>query len=91
MHWAPQADILCLPLSRFDAIGRVESLDRDLPAVLERLFGRHQLEAGQRRGTTTNAARRLQEAYGAEETAIIARLYRRDFELFGYEPTLPRP
>ncbi|MFO8236869.1 MAG: sulfotransferase family protein [Prochlorococcaceae cyanobacterium] len=91
MHWAPQSEILCLPLSRFDLIGRVETLEHDLPEVLERLFGKWNAAPSQRRGTTTNAADQLQEAYGAEQRQIIARLYRRDFELFGYESTLPRP
>jgi hypothetical protein len=91
MHWAPQADILCLPLSRFDFIGRVESLERDLSEVLGRLFGLRAVAASQRRGTTTNATDRLAEAYGPEQRQIIARLYRRDFELFGYDPRLPGP
>ncbi|MGL6133540.1 MAG: sulfotransferase family protein [Prochlorococcaceae cyanobacterium] len=91
MHWAPQVEILCLPLSRFDFIGRVESLDRDLPQMLERLFGEQNLAPSERRGTTTNAGHQLQEAYGPEQLQIIGRLYSRDFELFGYEPTLPQP
>lgn len=91
MHWAPQADILCLPLNRFDYIGRVEALDHDLPEVLRRLFGHQAMAPSQRRGTTTNAALQLQDAYGPEQRRIIARLYRNDFELFGYDPTLPSP
>lgn len=91
MHWAPQADILCLPLGRFDFIGRVETLDRDLPKVLKRLFGARAEMPSQRRGTTTNATLQLQQIYGPEERRIIARLYRSDFELFGYAPTLAGP
>lgn len=91
MHWAPQADILFFPLDRFDFIGRVESLDHDLPYVLRELFGSDTIVPTSRRGTTTNANLRLQEVYGPEEQQIIARLYRRDFEIFGYSPELASP
>lgn len=86
MHWAPQADILCLPLERFDFIGRVESLDRDLPLVLQHLFGVAAALPGRRAGTPTHADQHLKEAYGAEQQQTIAELYRLDFELFGYDP-----
>lgn len=89
MHWAPQRDILCLPIDRFDFVGRVESLDRDLSQVLRRLFGPDARMPDRRRGTTTNASHRLQEAYGPEQRERIGRLYSGDFELFGYDRALP--
>lgn len=88
MHWAPQAEILCLPPDHLDFIGRVEYLERDLGQVLDRLFGRLAQMPSERRGTTTHAGRQLQEAYGPEQKRIMAELSHRDFVLFGYDPGL---
>ena len=38
-HWAPQATILPAQGRDFDFIGRVETLDTDLPRVMEQIFG----------------------------------------------------
>jgi hypothetical protein len=84
MHWAPQAAILCLPLERFDFIGRVETLDRDLGHILQHLYGVEPGGPAVRAGTNTGASSRLDEAYGPEERQIVNRLYTDDFERFGY-------
>jgi len=88
MHWAPQADILCLPLERFDFIGRVESLDRDLGHILQHLYSVEPGSPAVQAGTSTGASARLDEAYGREERQIVNRLYGRDFDLFGYDRRL---
>ena len=85
MHWAPQVEILCLPLERFDFIGRVEQLDRDLAQVLQHLYGVTASRPTPRAGTHTRASERLKEAYGPEERAIVNRLYAADFEQLGYD------
>ena len=89
MHWAPQVEILCLPLECFDFTGRIESIDRDLNQVLQRVFkvqlknplpqtGRHLTQANQK----------LKEAYGMEERQIVNRLYATDFLKLGYPQDL---
>jgi hypothetical protein len=88
MHWAPQADILCLPLERFDFIGRVETLEEDLAHILQHLYGPEAGGPAVRAGTTTGASARLDEAYGPEERQIVNRLYGRDFDQFGYDRRL---
>jgi len=85
MHWAPQVEILSLPLERFDFIGRVEHLNRDLAVVLERLFHVQTAVPAPHAGTHTHASERVNDAYGAEETAIVNRLYAADFERLGYD------
>jgi len=85
MHWAPQVEILCLPLERFDFIGRVEQLDRDLAVVLQRLFGVESAGPAPRAGTHTRASEQVADAYGPEERAIVNRLYAADFERLGYD------
>jgi hypothetical protein len=88
MHWAPQAEILCLPLERFDFIGKVETLDRDLAQILQHLYGVEPGSPAVRAGTNTGASSRLDEAYGHEERQIVKRLYAPDFDLFGYDRRL---
>ncbi len=88
MHWAPQAEILCLPLERFDFIGRVETLEHDLGHILQHLFGVAPGAPAPRAGTSTQASERLEESYGPEERRIVNRLYARDFEQFGYDRRL---
>lgn len=82
-HWAPQADLLLLPPDSFDLIGRVETLDRDLATVVSRVFGATHVE-GRRAGPVTDAKDRVASDYTDEARAIVGRLYRRDFDLFGY-------
>lgn len=88
-HWAPQASLLLLPVTEYDFIGRVESLERDLAAVLATLQGR----PGDRPprsalGNWTGAGGRLAQYYDDDSLAIVRRLYARDFEAFGYEPAI---
>ncbi|MEB3361304.1 MAG: sulfotransferase family protein [Synechococcaceae cyanobacterium] len=85
MHWAPQVAILCLPLERFDFIGRVEHLNRDLAVVLERLFRVQAAGPAPHAGTHTRASQQVDDAYGPEERAIVNRLYASDFERLGYD------
>ena len=37
-HWAPQSDMLLLPIGGFDFVGRLETLEPDLGFVIERIF-----------------------------------------------------
>jgi len=87
MHWAPQHGILHLPLARYDMIGRVERLDRDLPAILARAFGTPVAEVGRYDDRPrTDASRKIDTMLTPEARAILARLYAEDFATFGYDP-----
>jgi hypothetical protein len=83
LHWMRQTRILSV-LDRIDFIGRVESIDADLATILERI-GATAAAPIQRDGpAATRAAERLAEHYDAETREIVARVYRADFEAFGY-------
>lgn len=84
MHWAPQTEILLLPLERFDFVGRVEQIDTDLPEVMGRIFGAEAVKDMVFAGTRTDASHRLDEAYGDEESEIVTRLFACDFAELGY-------
>lgn len=84
-HWAPQADLMLLPLDQFDLIGKVETMEADLATLSRNLWG---VEPGQvgRVGTVTSATERLASDYTDEARSIVRRLYSRDFEVFDYDP-----
>ncbi|MEX5729259.1 hypothetical protein Ga0609869_002612 [Rhodovulum iodosum] len=90
-HWAPQTDILLLPVAAFDFIGRTERLEEDLAEVLTRIFGPTDARAIESRGRRTGASDRVAQAYTPEALDIVNRLYARDFRELDYpvRQTLP--
>lgn len=92
-HWWPQADLLFQPADRFGFIGHLERMVEDMgrvmsdlgrdPACAEVLGRPHRLEEGRRQ---TGTAEREAAFYTARGREIVARLYARDFALFGYTP-----
>lgn len=81
-HWAPQDELIPLAPQRLGFIGRVESIEADLPLVLGRIFGTREYAVPQSPFRTTSADARLAAFYGPKETAQVRRLYARDFALF---------
>ena len=76
-------EILCLPLQRFDFIGRVQQLDLDLAQVLQHLCGVTASGPTPRARTHARASERVNEAYGPEEPVIVNRLHAADFGQLG--------
>ncbi len=95
-HWAPQVDLIPSPLERLAYIAPTEELDRALPQLLRTLYPdrtprveryeHKQTGSGRDTRTTSRAVERLAELYDGEALERVARLYRRDFEAFGYDP-----
>lgn len=83
-HWAPQTQLLLLPVAKFDFIGRVESLDADLTQVMQRIFGDEGPVAVPRRGPASSSRSLSATAFTPEVTAILDRVYAEDFEVLGY-------
>ncbi|WP_126977855.1 sulfotransferase family protein [Frigidibacter oleivorans] len=86
IHWAPQSDVLLLPVDRFDFIGRFETLEADLQTALHRGFGADTVLDLRPAGPSTGASAKRAQHYDAETRAMVARLYARDFSIFGYDP-----
>lgn len=83
-HWAPQSELLLIPLYHFDFIGRVESLVRDMQVIGERL-GFQTVDENERAGpNATDAEKLIAEHLDDRSRAIINRLYAADFGEFGY-------
>lgn len=85
-HWAPQSDIMLLPVETFDFIGRFENLNADLGHIVRTIFGDQidfRIETSNI-SKPTNAQEKVPEFYGPAETKIVTRLFERDFQTFGY-------
>lgn len=86
-HFQPQWLILDLHKSvTYDYIGRFESLESDLQALLrhigdEKYNGSNRVS---RRPHATHAGDKLRQYYGEEEQALVAHIYDDDFKYFGY-------
>lgn len=83
IHWAPQVDILLLPIADFDMIGRFENLQGDLEVALTRIFGDGAAPV-MRSGPRADASSALARHYDQTLLAQVGRLYARDMSAFGY-------
>jgi hypothetical protein len=86
-HFCPQWYLLQLNHSiKFDFIGRFESLESDLQALL-RYIGDDKVNGSNmisHRSHATYAGEKLRQYYGDEEQALVAEIYEDDFKYFGY-------
>ncbi|SFQ99823.1 Sulfotransferase family protein [Poseidonocella sedimentorum] len=89
-HWAPQTQVLPMPLDALDFLGRMERLDEDIAVVHNRIFGESPASLQRRGPKPTGSSNRLAEHYTEDALAIVRRLYAADFEKLGYPLQLPR-
>jgi hypothetical protein len=84
-HWAPQTTLMLIPLSTFDFIGKVESIDSDLRVVLSRLGAPDPASVAMSYSSFVGRAReRAGDYYDPDSRKLIAKLYQHDFDTFGY-------
>ena len=89
-HWAPQYDLLLIPVDQFDFIGRTESFDSDISTVKNQLLGQRSDEPVKSiLSNATNAKGKLDRYYDDETIELVRTLYQRDFEIFDYPLNLP--
>lgn len=89
-HWVPQADLLLIPAEEFDVIGKVESLDRDLAEIKQRIRPGVADQITSAGPPPTGAAKKLRRYYSDDSLiALVADIYRDDFATFGYSTDLP--
>jgi hypothetical protein len=82
-HWRPQYYSIAPDLVRYDFIGTLETFDRDIQAVMQRVFsGAVPIRAYAAHGT--GSTERLARHYRAEEIALVRRIYEADFATLGY-------
>ena len=88
-HWAPQTDVLLLPIVSFDYIGKLESLDEDLRWIFNHIAPQRNLHPLRSHiPHQTNANKKLSQYYDDHSRQIVASLYKDDFDIFGYSVEL---
>lgn len=93
-HWWPQVDLLFQPPVEFTFVGKLENVVADMAAMLRligvesefasRLDKPHEIETRGDGGKIRSAGAKSESYYTDRGRAIVAKLYRRDFENFDY-------
>lgn len=86
-HWRPQSYQSLSEFIPLDFVGKVENLERDFAQVMNRIGVESELQSVAPH--QTNALENFQKHCDAETAQSVSRLFRRDFEVFGYDPTPP--
>lgn len=87
-HWSPQHDYLVLPIAEYDFVARLETIDSDFPKIVARIAPWRAEKTLVREDAPhrTSAASKRAQYYTDRCYAIVAELFARDFETFGYDP-----
>ncbi|MBL8907347.1 MAG: sulfotransferase family 2 domain-containing protein [Rhizobiales bacterium] len=87
-HWSPQHDYLVLPIADYDFVARLETIDADFPPIVARIAPWRDAKTLVREDAPhrTSAASKRAQFYTDASYAIVAELFARDFEVFGYDP-----
>ena len=87
-HHAPQTAVIAFDPSELDAIGLVERLDVDLPAITRAIFGRDVPVITWAPHATARTDRRMRvDRLTPRQKDRLALIYRDDFAKLPYEPT----
>jgi hypothetical protein len=86
-HWSPQHDYLVLPIATYDFVARLETIDSDFPKIVARIAPWRDEKTLVREDAPhrTSAASKRAQFYSEKSYAIVAELFARDFEVFGYD------
>lgn len=89
-HYAPQVDMMAIPPHEIDYIGKVESLDQDLPFVISKIFKTNGPIVSWRPHASRNSGKRDERhmnvaSISPNDRVRIQNLFCRDFEAFEYE------
>jgi hypothetical protein len=83
IHWAPQTEIISIPIDKIDFIGRVENLQQDMQFITEKIFG---VKLALRNSPLykTNSISKYNELLTNNLKKRIYKIYEKDFQLLGY-------
>ncbi|MBK1672482.1 hypothetical protein CKO35_04055 [Ectothiorhodospira shaposhnikovii] len=86
-HWYPQDWFIPCDLSLLHHVGRMDTLAQDIDTIMRHIDpSRDPERIGAQRDHRTNAHEHLGTHYTRDSARIVARLYSRDFQRFGYDP-----
>jgi Sulfotransferase family len=86
-HWKPQHRNIAVDYYPYRFIGHFEDFATEFPALLAWLYGGNEKLGEVRPGTS--ATSQLAAYYDDHAMRLVRDLYRRDFDLFGYDDTAP--
>lgn len=89
VHWMPQYYVAGHDRIRFDFIGKLEAMDKDLNFALSQIcndFDQY-INYEQRHGQNANS--KIQHYYSDEAVSLVKEIYAADFRHFGYSLDLP--
>lgn len=84
IHISPQSTQVLSDLISYHYIGGFETLGEDMAWLANRIWQKPQIDLGFKSPSRTNATLRLKDSYGAQDIALVNRIYAKDFEAFGY-------
>ncbi len=84
VHVSPQVTQSLHDLVSYHFTGAFETLAADMQHVARTLWDRDDADLGFKSPSRTDATSRLREFYGADDIALVNRIYKRDFDAFGY-------
>ena len=89
-HWAPQSSLLLIPVPEFDFIGKVESLNEDIAFIQQKLKPDTIAAMNSAGPKPTGASKKLLAYYKSpRQIEQVQRLFKQDFDAFGYSTQLP--
>ena len=83
-HWRSQSGTLCLDFIDYDFLGRVERFEGDFSEVLRRFAGEESLISTLENVMNESLPIPPALAYDGQFAEQVYRMYRMDFETFGY-------
>ena len=83
IHWAPQTEIIYIPIDKIDFIGRVENLEQDMQFITRKIFG---VKLALRNSPLykTNSISKYNGLLTNDVKKRIYKIYEKDFQLLGY-------
>lgn len=88
-HWIPQYEILRPDTINYNYIGRMEQLSTDAPLILSKIGINASFPTQEQIGfARQNTLSLLEKYYNSECIDIVQKIYKKDFDLFGYSANL---
>ncbi|MBU3071675.1 sulfotransferase family protein [Aestuariicella sp. G3-2] len=81
-HWAPQTDLIFIPIEELDYLGKIETIGRDLPFILNELFKKSDIVDWRPHASSHE---KVKIELDSNQKKKIYALYKNDFISLGYD------
>ena len=87
-HWAPQHCLLLLGFIKYDFVGKIENFNEDFGFVLRKINAKPEIIEQISAKINQTPKTQLSDYYTDDLKNKVYKIYKKDFELFGYEKEL---